>query len=102
MLYVGGGTLDASEELRELVKLTGLGINAICGRVNREGDVLESGNFLVPGDTRRAQVVAPSDPAPDKVAIAISRSAQPSSKARRVAQRVPLRQVATRPPSLFQ
>jgi anaerobic selenocysteine-containing dehydrogenase len=41
-----------------------LALNVICGRVNREGDHLESGSFLIPGDTRRAQVIAPSDPAP--------------------------------------
>ena len=41
-----------------------LALNAICGRVNREGDTLESGGFLYPGDTRKAQVIAPSDPAP--------------------------------------
>jgi len=41
-----------------------LALNAVCGRVNRVGDRLESGGFLYPGDTRRAQVIAPSDPAP--------------------------------------
>ena len=41
-----------------------LALNAICGRVNRAGERLESGYFLSPGDTRRAQVVAPSTPAP--------------------------------------
>ena len=39
-------------------------LNMICGRVNREGERMESGSFLNPGDTHRAQVVAPSDPAP--------------------------------------
>ncbi len=39
-------------------------LNAICGRVNRAGDELESGHFLSPGNTRRAAVVPPSDPAP--------------------------------------
>ncbi len=41
-----------------------LTLNVICGRVMRAGEQLESGYFLFPGDTRRAQVVAPSDPAP--------------------------------------
>ena len=41
-----------------------LALNAVCGRVNRPGDRLESGAFLGPGDTRRAQVVAPSPAAP--------------------------------------
>ena len=39
-------------------------LNAVCGRVNRAGEHLESGHFLVPGDTRRAQVVPPSNPTP--------------------------------------
>ncbi len=56
-----GPNMAAHSTLTEHLTLT---LNAICGRVNREGDTLESGNFLVPGDTRRAQVVAPSDPAP--------------------------------------
>ncbi|MCX6534226.1 MAG: molybdopterin-dependent oxidoreductase [Actinobacteria bacterium] len=56
-----GPNMAAHSTLMEHLALT---LNAICGRVNREGDVLESGNFLYPGDTRRAQVSAPSDPAP--------------------------------------
>jgi anaerobic selenocysteine-containing dehydrogenase len=56
-----GPNMAAHSTLMEHLALT---LNAICGRVNREGDVLESGNFLYPGDTRRAQVIAPSDPAP--------------------------------------
>jgi anaerobic selenocysteine-containing dehydrogenase len=56
-----GPNMAAHSTLMEHLTLT---LNAICGRVNREGDTLESGNFLVPGDTRRAQVVPPSDPAP--------------------------------------
>jgi anaerobic selenocysteine-containing dehydrogenase len=47
-----------------LMEHLALALNAVCGRVNREGDVLESGNFLQPGDTRRAQVSPPGDPAP--------------------------------------
>jgi len=56
-----GPNMAAHSTLMEHLALT---LNAICGRVNQEGDVLESGNFLYPGDTRRAQVIAPSDPAP--------------------------------------
>ena len=56
-----GPNMAAHSTLMEHLTLV---LNAICGRVNREGDVLESGNFLYPGDTRRAQVIAPSDPAP--------------------------------------
>lgn len=56
-----GPNMAAHSTLMEHLALT---LNAICGRVNREGDVLESGNFLYSGDTRRAQVIAPSDPAP--------------------------------------
>ncbi len=41
-----------------------LALNVLCGRVRRAGDVLECGSFLLPGDTRRARVVAPSDPSP--------------------------------------
>ena len=56
-----GPNMAAHSTLMEHLAMT---LNAICGRVNQEGDVLESGNFLYPGDTRRAQVIAPSDPAP--------------------------------------
>ena len=34
-------------------------LNTICGRVNREGDRLESGWFLYPETPKRAQVIAP-------------------------------------------
>ncbi len=47
-----------------LTETLALSMNVLCGRVNREGDLLESPNMLGPGDTRRAQVVPPSDPAP--------------------------------------
>ena len=56
-----GPNMAPHSTLTEHLALT---LNAICGRVNREGDRLESGNFLVPGDTRRARVIAPGDPAP--------------------------------------
>ena len=39
-------------------------LNTICGRVNREGDRIESGNFLYPEMPRRAQVIAPRNPTP--------------------------------------
>ena len=38
-------------------------LNTICGRVNREGERLDSGWFLYPDTPRRAQVVAPRPPA---------------------------------------
>ena len=36
--------------------------NIVCGRVNQEGDHLESGAFLQPDMPRRAQAIAPRDP----------------------------------------
>jgi anaerobic selenocysteine-containing dehydrogenase len=56
-----GPNMAPHSTLMEHLTLT---LNAICGRVNRPGDRLESGNFLFPGDTRRARVIAPGDPAP--------------------------------------
>jgi anaerobic selenocysteine-containing dehydrogenase len=38
-------------------------LNTICGRVNREGDRLESGWFLYPETPKRAQVIPPRPPA---------------------------------------
>jgi anaerobic selenocysteine-containing dehydrogenase len=38
-------------------------LNTICGRVNREGDRLESGWFLYPETPKRAQVIAARPPA---------------------------------------
>jgi anaerobic selenocysteine-containing dehydrogenase len=38
-------------------------LNTICGRVNREGDTLESGYFLYPETPKRAQVHAARPPA---------------------------------------
>ena len=37
-----------------------LTLNVLCGRVLKEGETLESPYMLTPGDTRRAQVIAPS------------------------------------------
>ena len=39
-----------------------LALNIVCGRVNREGDRLESPLFLAPASPRRAQVIAPIVP----------------------------------------
>ena len=39
-----------------------IALNVVCGRVNREGDTLESGAFLQPTRTPRAQAIAPQDP----------------------------------------
>lgn len=39
-------------------------LNTICGRVNRAGDRIESGNFLYPDMPRRAHVIAPRNPTP--------------------------------------
>ena len=41
-----------------------LTLNVLCGRVVREGESLESGYFLFPGNVRRAQVIPPSAVAP--------------------------------------
>jgi anaerobic selenocysteine-containing dehydrogenase len=38
-------------------------LNTLCGRVNRAGDLIESGSFLSPAKPRRAQVSPPTDPA---------------------------------------
>jgi len=56
-----GPNMAPHSMLTEHMALT---LNVICGRVLRPGDTMESGAFLTPGDTRRAQVIAPSDPAP--------------------------------------
>ncbi|MGI9645053.1 MAG: molybdopterin-containing oxidoreductase family protein, partial [Ilumatobacteraceae bacterium] len=42
--------------------LTGV-LNVLCGRVLRAGDEIESGSLLYPEIPRRAQVIAPRDPA---------------------------------------
>lgn len=56
-----GPNMAPRSTLSEHLALT---LNVICGRVNRAGDRLESGYFTAPGDTRRAQVIAPGNPAP--------------------------------------
>ncbi len=39
-----------------------IALNVVCGRVNREGDELESGLLLHPDTPNRAQAIAPKDP----------------------------------------
>lgn len=56
-----GPNMAPQGSLTESLTLT---LNVLCGRVNRAGDVLESPYLSSPGDTRRAQVIAPSDPTP--------------------------------------
>ena len=56
-----GPNMAPHSMLTEHLALT---LNVLCGRVLQPGDTLESGAFLSPGDTRRAQVIPPSDPAP--------------------------------------
>jgi len=60
----GSGTGPNMAPHGSLMESLVLTLNVICGRVNREGDTLESPYMLTPGDTRRAQVIAPSDPTP--------------------------------------
>lgn len=60
----GSGTGPNMAPHGSLMESLVLTLNVICGRVNRPGDVLESPYMLTPGDTRRAQVIAPSDPTP--------------------------------------
>jgi anaerobic selenocysteine-containing dehydrogenase len=56
-----GPNMAPHSMLTEHLALT---LNVLCGRVLQPGDTMESGAFLTPGDTRRAQVIAPSNPAP--------------------------------------
>ncbi len=56
-----GPNMAPHSMLTEHLTLT---LNVLCGRVLRPGDTMEGGSFLTPGDTRRAQVIPPSDPAP--------------------------------------
>lgn len=60
----GSGTGPNMAPHGSLMESLVLTLNVICGRVNREGDELESPYMLTPGDTRRAQVIAPTDPTP--------------------------------------
>ena len=56
-----GPNMAPHSMLTEHLTLT---LNVLCGRVLRPGDSMEGGSFLTSGDTRRAQVIPPSDPAP--------------------------------------
>lgn len=56
-----GPNMAPHSMLTEHLTLT---LNVLCGRVNQPGDTLESGGFLSPSDTVRAQVIAPSSPSP--------------------------------------
>jgi anaerobic selenocysteine-containing dehydrogenase len=56
-----GPNMAPHSMLTEHLTLT---LNVLCGRVRQPGDLLESGAFLASGDTRRAQVIPPGDPAP--------------------------------------
>lgn len=55
---VGTGTGPNMAPHSSLTEHLSLVLNTICGRVNREGDKLESGYFLYPETPRRAQVHA--------------------------------------------
>lgn len=60
----GSGTGPNMAPHGTLMETLALTLNVLCGRVNRPGDTLESPYMSFPGDTRRAQVVAPSPPTP--------------------------------------
>ena len=60
----GSGTGPNMAPHGTLMETLTLTLNVLCGRVNREGDIWESPYMLFPGDTRRAQVIAPSNPTP--------------------------------------
>jgi anaerobic selenocysteine-containing dehydrogenase len=60
----GSGTGPNMAPHGSLMESLVLTLNVICGRVNRDGDMLESPFMLTPGATRRAQVIAPSNPTP--------------------------------------
>ena len=59
----GTGTGPSMAPHSSLTEHLSIVLNTICGRVNREGDVLESGYFLYPETPRRAQVHAARPPA---------------------------------------
>jgi anaerobic selenocysteine-containing dehydrogenase len=60
---VGTGTGPNMAPHSSLTEHLSMVLNTILGRVNREGDRLESGWFLYPKAPRRAQVIAPRLPA---------------------------------------
>ncbi len=59
----GTGTGPSMAPHSSLTEHLSIALNTICGRVNREGDSLESGYFLYPETPRRAQVHAARAPA---------------------------------------
>ncbi len=58
----GSGTGPSMAPHPTLMEHLVLTLNVLCGRVNREGDAIEAGNFLYPETPRRAQVIPPMDP----------------------------------------
>ena len=60
----GSGTGPNMAPHGTLMESLTLTLNVLCGRVLKAGDTLESPYMLSPGDTRRAQVIAPSNPTP--------------------------------------
>jgi len=59
----GTGTGPSMAPHSSLTEHLSIVLNTICGRVNREGDALESGYFLYPETPKRAQVHAARPPA---------------------------------------
>ncbi len=59
---LGTGTGPNMAPDSSLTEHLAVSCNIVCGRVNREGDRLESGAFLYPGTPRKAQAIAPRDP----------------------------------------
>jgi len=60
----GSGTGPNMAPHGSLMESLALTLNVLCGRVNQPGDSLESPYMSSPGDTRRAQVIPPSNPTP--------------------------------------
>ncbi len=60
----GSGTGPNMAPHGTLMETLALTLNVLCGRVNQPGDTLESPYMSFPGDTRRAQVIPPSNPTP--------------------------------------
>jgi anaerobic selenocysteine-containing dehydrogenase len=58
---VGNGTGPNMSPHPTLAEHLSLVLNTICGRVNREGDTIESGWFLYPDTPKRAQLIPPFD-----------------------------------------
>ena len=59
---VGTGTGPNMAPHSSLTEHLSMVLNTVCGRVNRPGDRLESGNFLYPETPRRAQVIPARTP----------------------------------------